>query len=327
MTAQPAIGVKRKRWFVYFDNTLLGMDLSIYEKMVYIALCSHANKDGECFPSVGTIAKEASCSRPKVFEALKVLEERGLISKENRIFEGRGQVSNLYEINDIGAGGPRGNQREDEESSTPSPALTPVPATPSPALTPPVNGGDAHIDVLELYPDNKDLNPPLTPPEGGGEKEEALELEGGGGGPEKPETKAGRERRWHEAIAAEYNRILPELSRAEKVTDSRSRAIRARVRQDIARKELDWWIRYFERVRKFPWLLGDNPSNWLADLDWLLREEPMQKVVEGSFSTLPTRGNRGASGGRTAAAVAEQKKYTNERGEVDARALLRNSRA
>jgi DNA replication protein len=64
------------------------MDLSVYEKMVYVVLCSHAKKDGPCFPSVNTIAREASCSRAKVFEALKRLEEIGAISRSSQIFEG-----------------------------------------------------------------------------------------------------------------------------------------------------------------------------------------------------------------------------------------------
>jgi hypothetical protein len=36
-----------------------------------------------------------------VFEALKTLEEIGVISRSSQIFEGRGQTSNLYEILDI----------------------------------------------------------------------------------------------------------------------------------------------------------------------------------------------------------------------------------
>jgi hypothetical protein len=60
------IGVRKKRWIVCFENTILDLDLSIYGKMVYIALCAHAKKDGPCFPSIKTIAEEASCSRTKV---------------------------------------------------------------------------------------------------------------------------------------------------------------------------------------------------------------------------------------------------------------------
>jgi predicted transcriptional regulator len=102
------IGVKKKRWVVCFENTILDLDLSIYEKMVYIVLCAHAKKDGPAFPCVMTIAREASCSRTKVFEALKTLEEQGIITRENQIFPKRGQTSNLYEIIDIEPRPPHG---------------------------------------------------------------------------------------------------------------------------------------------------------------------------------------------------------------------------
>jgi hypothetical protein len=102
------------------------------------------------------------------------------------------------------------------------------------------------------------------------------------------------------------------------VTKSRIKAIKARLKDDPARKELDWWRRYFQRVREFPWLLGRNPKRWMANLDWLIKDEPMQKVLEGVFS-------RDTSSGRTESAEAAQKKYTNAGGEVDARSLLRET--
>jgi DNA-binding GntR family transcriptional regulator len=113
------IGVSKKKWVVCFENTILDLDLSIYEKMVYVVLCSHAKKDGPAFPSVKTIAKEASCSRTKVFEALKTLEEQNIISRDQRIFAGRGQTSNLYEINDME---PRPQSEQGSDRDTPPPS-------------------------------------------------------------------------------------------------------------------------------------------------------------------------------------------------------------
>lgn len=98
------IGVRKKRWVVCFENSILGLDLSIYEKMVYIVLCSHASKEGFCYPSVKKIAEEASCSRTKVFESLITLERLGVIARSSQVFEGRGQTANLYEILDINPG-------------------------------------------------------------------------------------------------------------------------------------------------------------------------------------------------------------------------------
>jgi hypothetical protein len=124
-----------------------------------------------------------------------------------------------------------------------------------------------------------------------------------------------------DAILRAFNEILPELPGAEKFTTSRVKTLSVRIGEDPARKEPDWWKRYFERVRLFPWLMGQNPSNWKATFDWLMGEDGMQKVIEGSFMKAP----------RPEPSPEElrewQRRYTDERGVVDAKALLRDWRA
>ncbi len=73
---------------------------------VYCYLCDRANKMGECFPSVRTIALDLSLSRRTVFRALNDLEKCGLIEKKQRIRTCGGISSNLYKLTDIsGKGG------------------------------------------------------------------------------------------------------------------------------------------------------------------------------------------------------------------------------
>jgi hypothetical protein len=78
------IGINKKKWGVCFENTILELDLSIYEKMVYIVLCAHAQKDGPTSPCVKTIAEELSCSKTKVFEVLNRLEKIGIITRNHQ---------------------------------------------------------------------------------------------------------------------------------------------------------------------------------------------------------------------------------------------------
>jgi hypothetical protein len=304
-TANTQVGIRKKRWIVCFENSILDMDLSIHEKMVFVVLNSYTDKSGTCFPSIAAIAEKASCSRSKVFEALKSLVEKGLITRKNQFLDGRGQISNVYEINDTKTPDPDDAPGGDSDTTTPSTVAIP-----------PVQSVDTIKYVLEQDHINKDLNPPFTPP-GGGAESEPFELESEraekSGKPDNPES------RRFDAICEIYNELLPELPKAEKVTESRKRALRKRIRDDLNRKEFDWWRRYFLRVREYPFLLGDNDKGWFASLDWLIRDESMQKVLEGIYS------KKGGSGGRTEAAVTAQEKYTNERGEIDARALLRNS--
>lgn len=312
------IGVRKKRWVVCFENTILDLDLSIYEKMVYIVLCSHAKKDGSCFPSVKKIAEEASCSRTKVFESLLTLERLGIIVRNNQVFEGRGQTANLYEILDIDPG----PQDERGDRKLPPPSVRGTGASVSrtgvsTARMGGVRGTDTHIDVLELnhLTIPKEHKIPPTPQRG---KREKGDLENA-----KPETgsKGNNTKDSLLAILAAFNEILPELPPAESLTTSRCHVLTLRVSEDQARSEAEWWRHYFERVRLFPWLMGNNPKGWRATFDWLISENGMRKVLEGGFTQIQ---HSGYSPGE----LREwQRRYTDERGIVDAKALLRDWRA
>ena len=87
----------------------------------------HNARSGLCFPSYETIAKEAGCARSTVAEAIKALEEAGLLTWVNRIARirdtapnlfGRNaprwrliRISNAYNFNDPGRGLDRGPLR------------------------------------------------------------------------------------------------------------------------------------------------------------------------------------------------------------------------
>jgi hypothetical protein len=148
---------------------------------------------------------------------------------------------------------------------------------------------------------------------GGGESE-TFELSG----KIENETPAQREQRKHEAIVGLYNEILPELARAKKLTDSVARSLRGRIREEPARKELDWWRRYFESVREYPVLMGRAVNiDWQSCLEWLVGKKNMAKVLEDFYP----KGSGG--GGRTDTGAANQEKYAKNGGEIDAKALLR----
>jgi hypothetical protein len=77
------INDRRKVPFCIVETRVLeDGDLSTYDKMIYIALCSFASsRDRECFPAVSTIAKRASCSERQVRVSLGVLEDLGYIQR------------------------------------------------------------------------------------------------------------------------------------------------------------------------------------------------------------------------------------------------------
>jgi hypothetical protein len=121
-----------------------------------------------------------------------------------------------------------------------------------------------------------------------------------------------------EAIRGTYNAVLPELPKAEKVTSSRAKTLRQRIREDLDRQEPEWWRKFFSDVRGFPWPMGRNKDNWCADFDWLIGERGMQKILEGSFQKAP-------NGNSSNDSLELQKKYTDSEGRIDAKAMLRDA--
>jgi predicted transcriptional regulator len=170
-------------------------------------------------------------------------------------------------------------------------------------------------------------NTPPSPPRGQnwgeGEGKKPPEEQKQNGTEEKAKGTQASGTEFFELVLNAYNIALPELPKAEKVTTSRAETIRQRIRGDPARIKLSWWKQFFARVRGFPWPMGDNPSNWRADFDWLLSEKGMQKILEGGFArTVAPKFGEGTKSGWEL-----QKKYTDERGRIDGRAILREIQA
>lgn len=65
---------------------------------VFIYLKDRANKDGTCYPAIGTIAKDLKLSRRTVQRAIADLERTGHLIKEQRWRENGGRSSLLFTI-------------------------------------------------------------------------------------------------------------------------------------------------------------------------------------------------------------------------------------
>lgn len=81
----------------YF-NTIYSSDLPHRARTVYMYLKDRTNKDGICWPSIRTIARELELSRATVYRALDDLCKAGLLTREQRWRENGGRTSNLYKI-------------------------------------------------------------------------------------------------------------------------------------------------------------------------------------------------------------------------------------
>lgn len=91
-------------WRTFESSVMEAKDLSIYEKMAYIVISSHATaNDQRCWPSYTTIARKASMSLRKAKDSVKSLQEKGLIVKVPRFKVSKDKTtmehsSNLYVI-------------------------------------------------------------------------------------------------------------------------------------------------------------------------------------------------------------------------------------
>jgi hypothetical protein len=329
---------KRKNWEARVEMAIFKLPknvLSTYDKLVYAILCGHADRDGNAMLYVKTIAREASCSERQARRALSNLENRHLLLRRPQNTEGQGQIFNVYEVygfdeyrgaqadsGQVNADRKTGCRSDEKQSETPLSVSHTSPdaqAAPRPVShTPPVCQAGLN-NVFKQPLKNIKKTPPLSPP--GGQREE----EGGKSpGEQKQHDTGGKantpEADFFEMVRGAYNTALPELSKAEKVTDSRAQILRQRIREDPERKRVSWWRLFFARVREFPWPMGNNPNNWRADFDWLISEKGMLKILEGGFRR-PCH-----FGDATRAGLEAQKKHTLG-GRIDAGALLREARA
>lgn len=83
----------------YF-NPIYSSDLPHRARAVYMYLKDRTNKDGTCWPSVRTMARDLHFSRATVQRALNDLCTAGFLSRESRWRENGGCTSNLYKIRD-----------------------------------------------------------------------------------------------------------------------------------------------------------------------------------------------------------------------------------
>ena len=65
---------------------------------VYMYLHDRADRDGKCYPAIGTIAKELKLSRSTVKRAIIDLERAGHLTREQRWRENGGRSSCLYRL-------------------------------------------------------------------------------------------------------------------------------------------------------------------------------------------------------------------------------------
>ena len=81
----------------YFSK-IYAEELPHRAKAVYMYLKDRSDKNGQCYPAIGTIAKELHLSRRTVERAIEDLIRAGFLKKEQRWRENGGRSSLLYTL-------------------------------------------------------------------------------------------------------------------------------------------------------------------------------------------------------------------------------------
>lgn len=97
----------------------------------------------------------------------------------------------------------------------------------------------------------------------------------------------------HQQIIDAYEELLPMLPRVRRDMWAGSQSaefLKARWREDPKRQDINWWRKFFERIRdRCPHLLGHSGANpntgkvWHADLRWIVKRENFTKILEGRY--------------------------------------------
>ena len=82
----------------YFSEIYGDPELSARAKQVLVYLHDRANRDGESWYAIGTMAKDLSLSRSTIKRALAELIRQGWVEKRARYRENGGYSSNLYQL-------------------------------------------------------------------------------------------------------------------------------------------------------------------------------------------------------------------------------------
>lgn len=83
----------------YFNEIYNDTELSAKAKQVLVYLHDRANKNGESWYAIGTMAKDLSLSRSTIKRALAELIRQGRVKKRARFRENGRRSSNFYRLN------------------------------------------------------------------------------------------------------------------------------------------------------------------------------------------------------------------------------------
>lgn len=87
------------------EHAILTLGLSVYALAVYNVLAHHADRNRNCFPSIGRIARMLRIGRSTVLRSIRELETAGVVRVTPRLDDKGHKTSNYYHLLPLGRGG------------------------------------------------------------------------------------------------------------------------------------------------------------------------------------------------------------------------------
>lgn len=215
------------------------------KKLVLLCLAdNHNDATGRCDPGAKYVAKKTGLDVKTVYAALDILEDQGLISKVDR--PGKTPDFTLHTSTKNG---------NTENGSTQKRVY------PKKDQGLPKNG-------LGVYPKTGN--------------ESSINLKE----PKNNSRKAASPPCPHQEIIKLYNETLPELQQVigERWGGTREKNLSARWKESPKHQNLEFWQRFFTRLRQEKFYMGENDRGWAADLGWLLQRNNFDKLLERFMS-------------------------------------------
>lgn len=98
----------------------------------------------------------------------------------------------------------------------------------------------------------------------------------------------------YQQIADMYNETCVSFPRITKLSDSRKKAIKARLNQYA----IEDFRKLFQMAEESSFLKGQNSRDWIPNFDWLVKDANMAKVLDGNYTDRRTAQGETGEGGR-----------------------------
>lgn len=242
-------------------------------KLVLLKLADNANDKGEAWPSIPYIAQQCEMAERTVQGHVQSLQKSGFLWIEKRKGSNGINQSNIYHLTLE-----KGEEESRKCGEFPAPrdgaSAAPYGASPAPhgANAAPGDGASAAPRTSHSFEPVIEPKTPL-PPTGG---DEVSSLQSQKTKPVPPD---------YQAVLEAYNDAAGNrLPNASTLNDARRRAIK-RLLGELAEptpEAAGKYFQYFMETAK-PFYFGENPRQWQANFDYLLRSDTLLKTREGAL--------------------------------------------